>query len=44
MASKFRKNEEKGPKVDTKYYDELFSRIKDEDSDEFKDAESLGKK
>ena len=42
MSSKFRQNEEKGPKVDTKYYDELFTRIKDTDSDEFNDEESLG--
>jgi hypothetical protein len=28
-------------KVDTKYYDELFKRIKDQDSDEFNDQDSL---
>ena len=44
MASRFRgEKEEKGPKIDTKYYDELFMRIKDENSDEFNDKESLGK-
>ena len=31
----------KESKVDTKYYDELFKRIKE--SDEFKDPEALGK-
>jgi hypothetical protein len=32
---------EKESKVDTRYYDELFTKIKDDQ--EFKDAEELGK-
>ena len=42
MSSRFRQKDEKGPKIDTKYYDELFMRIKDENSEEFADKESLG--
>ena len=30
-------------KVDTRYYDELFKRLKDDESDEFNDKEALGK-
>jgi hypothetical protein len=29
-------------KVDTKYYDELFKKIKDQEAEEFNDPESIG--
>lgn len=29
-------------KIDTHYYDELFMRLKNPDSDEFKEQENLG--
>lgn len=31
----------KTPKIDTRYYDELFQKIKDQESEEFNDSESL---
>ncbi|RNA19736.1 nucleolar 9 [Brachionus plicatilis] len=34
-------DDQKVAKVDTRYYDELFTKIKDQESDEFNDAESL---
>ncbi len=36
------KNGDEATRVDTRYYDELFVKIRE--SDEFKDEESLGKK
>lgn len=45
MASKSKNRDEKDPsanKVDTKYYDELFRSIKDKETEEFNDPESLG--
>ncbi|CAF0712043.1 unnamed protein product [Brachionus calyciflorus] len=43
MGRKDIKSEEdpKTPKVDTRYYDELFKRIKDQESEEFNDPEAL---
>jgi len=38
-----KKAEKKENKVETRFYDELFLRLKDSDSDEFKEQESLGK-
>ena len=29
-------------RVDTRYYDELFIKVKDQESEEFKDVEALG--
>lgn len=42
-SKKFNKtNDKETAKVDTRYYDELFTRIKEDE--EFKDEESLGKR
>ena len=34
-------DDQKAPKLDTRYYDELFKKIKDQESEEFNDSESL---
>ena len=43
MSFDQKKAEKKENKIETRYYDELFLRLKDPDSDEFADPESLGK-
>jgi len=42
MASHMKKAEKKEEKVETKFYDELFKRLADENSEEFKDPEAVG--
>ncbi len=42
MSFDQKKAEKKENKIETRYYDELFLRLKDPDSDEFADPESLG--
>ncbi len=37
-----KKAEKKEEKVETKFYDELFKRLADENSEEFKDPEAVG--
>ena len=41
--SKHNDDKDKSAKVDTRYYDELFIKIKDQESEEFKDSESIGR-
>lgn len=36
-------DEKDSNKVDTRYYDELFKKIKDDENNEFNDPEALGK-
>ena len=42
MSFDQKKAEKKENKIETRYYDELFLRLKDPDSDEFADPEFLG--
>lgn len=42
-SSKKTDSKSESNKVDTRYYDELFKRLKDDESDEFNDKEASGK-